>query len=72
MARIERVIKGEIAPRVIKIVAEPSSCGPHFSAGVSGIMAGTIRYDVKNKPVLHLASESLYQRQQRLKDIGRP
>jgi hypothetical protein len=71
LARVDAVIKGELGAPMIKVAARPSSCGPYFDAGVSGIVAGTLTPDPQGVPVLQMISESPFARERRLKDAGR-
>jgi hypothetical protein len=71
LARVEQVIKGELAGSLIKVAVLPTSCGPYFGAGVSGTVAGTIKHDTQGTQVLHLISESPSGRDRRLRNTGR-
>lgn len=71
LARVDAVIKGELDAKTIKVSALPSSCGPYFDAGVSGIVAGSLTRDAQGFPVLKLISETPVGSERRLKDSGR-
>jgi hypothetical protein len=72
LALVQKVIKGAVWPAEIKVAVLPTSCGPHFEAGATGIVAGTFKANAKGEPILQLASESLQDRQKRLNTAGQP
>lgn len=61
-ARVDRVIKGPIDDRTLKIVTEIDDCTRGFGAGSHGIVVGTLRNDTRGARELVAISESQSER----------
>jgi hypothetical protein len=70
-ARIDRVIRGQIDDRTVRIVALETSCTKGFGAGSRGIVAGTLRRDAQGLAELVAIQESRAQRSARKIREGR-
>src|SRR5579872_7105113 len=62
VARVERVLKGPIDGKVIKIAWHASSCGQIFRAGDRGIVIGTLDRDSQGAIELAVQGESVQER----------
>lgn len=65
LARVRKVVRGQLAKRVVRISAPKTSCNFPFSAGARGFVAGTLRWNEQNRPELVLTSESNSDRRKR-------
>jgi hypothetical protein len=66
LARVDRVIRGAIEARLIKIIAPESSCDSPFAVGDSGFVAGNLQVDERGMLEFHVIAESFYERNKRL------
>ena len=66
IARLDRVVKGSIDLKEIKIFSPLTSCSDPLKVGSSGMVAGTLRLDTQGAVELHLKSESFNERHKRL------
>jgi hypothetical protein len=70
VARVEKVLKGQIDGRVIKVIWIPTSCDHIFRAGDRGIVIGTLERDSGGAIELVPRGESLLERDIRRRPNG--
>ena len=70
VARVEKVIRGELSDPFVVVAVLPTSCGPFIRAGLSGVVAGKIERDSHGGAVLIPVMESESMKTNRLKKAG--